>query len=52
MLTVETLRALLGLRPHPVEGGYFIETYRSAEPLPATRWRCSSSGPTAPTAWS
>jgi predicted cupin superfamily sugar epimerase len=35
MVTVETLRALLGLRPHPVEGGYFAETYRSAEQLPA-----------------
>ncbi len=35
MQTVETLRALLGLEPHPVEGGYFTETYRSAEQLPA-----------------
>jgi hypothetical protein len=26
MLTVETLRARLGLRPHPVEDAYFIET--------------------------
>jgi predicted cupin superfamily sugar epimerase len=34
MLTVETLRALLGLAPHPTEGGYFIETYRSAESVP------------------
>jgi len=34
MLTVEALRALLGLTPHPVEGGYFVETYRSAELLP------------------
>jgi predicted cupin superfamily sugar epimerase len=32
MLSVEALRALLGLVPHPVEGGYFVETYRSAEP--------------------
>ena len=35
MLTVETLRALLGLEPHPVEGGYFAETYRSTEQVPA-----------------
>lgn len=35
MLTVETLRALLGLTAHPVEGGYFAETYRSAEQLRA-----------------
>lgn len=37
MLTVEALRALLGLMPHPVEGGYFVETYRSADRLPAGR---------------
>jgi uncharacterized protein len=35
MLTVESLRALLGLVPHPMEGGYFAETYRSAEQLAA-----------------
>jgi predicted cupin superfamily sugar epimerase len=37
MLSVETLRALLGLVPHPIEGGYFVETYRSAGRLPAGR---------------
>jgi len=36
MLTVEALRGILGLVPHPVEGGYFVETYRSADPLPAS----------------
>jgi hypothetical protein len=36
MLTVEALRRILGLTPHPVEGGYFVETYRSEERLPAT----------------
>jgi predicted cupin superfamily sugar epimerase len=35
MLTVEALRALLELTPHPVEGGYFVETYRSAEQVAA-----------------
>jgi len=35
MLTVEALRALLGLTPHP-EGGYFAETYRSADELPGS----------------
>jgi uncharacterized protein len=35
MLTVEVLRRILGLVPHPVEGGYFTETYRSADQLPA-----------------
>jgi predicted cupin superfamily sugar epimerase len=36
MLTVETLRRILGLVPHPVEGGYFAETYRSADHIPAS----------------
>ena len=36
MLTVETLCRTLGLVPHPVEGGYFAETYRSVEQLPAS----------------
>ena len=36
MLTVEALRRILGLVPHPVESGYFTETYRSAEHLPAS----------------
>jgi predicted cupin superfamily sugar epimerase len=35
MLTVEALRRILGLVPHPVEGGYFTETYRSADRIPA-----------------
>ena len=35
MLTVEALRGILGLTPHPVEGGYFAETYRSADQIPA-----------------
>ena len=26
----------LGLRPHPIEGGFFRETYRSAESIPAS----------------
>jgi len=37
MLSVEALCALLGLIPHPIEGGYFVETYRSADRLPAGR---------------
>ena len=36
MLTVEALRRILGLVPHPVEGGYFAETYRSADHIPAS----------------
>ena len=36
MPTVEALRRILGLVPHPVEGGYFTETYRSADHIPAS----------------
>jgi predicted cupin superfamily sugar epimerase len=35
MLTADKLKELLGLRPHPVEGGYFVESYRSEGKLPA-----------------
>ncbi|MBI3965314.1 MAG: cupin domain-containing protein [Chloroflexi bacterium] len=30
-LTAERLVELLGLQPHPTEGGYFVETYRANE---------------------
>ena len=33
MITADQLIALLDLKPHPEEGGYFIETYRSAETI-------------------
>src|SRR5262245_1225341 len=33
-MTAEEIIARLGLKPHPVEGGYFAETYRSADVLP------------------
>jgi uncharacterized protein len=35
-MTAEEVIELLRLEPHPVEGGFFRETYRSAELLPAT----------------
>jgi predicted cupin superfamily sugar epimerase len=35
VLTVEQLKALLNLRPLAMEGGYFAETYRSPEEIPA-----------------
>lgn len=35
MLTVDQIKALLSLEPHPAEGGFFVETYRSEERLPA-----------------
>jgi uncharacterized protein len=34
VLDLESLKRLLDLRPHPAEGGFFVETYRSPETLP------------------
>lgn len=34
MLTTEQIRKVLNMQPHPIEGGYFAETYRSAATLP------------------
>jgi predicted cupin superfamily sugar epimerase len=34
-MTADDVILLLQLQPHPVEGGYFRETYRSAATLPA-----------------
>lgn len=36
MLTVDQIKATLGLEPHPAEGGYFVETYRAAEAIPTS----------------
>jgi predicted cupin superfamily sugar epimerase len=33
MLTADKIIALLNLKPHPEEGGYFVETYRSSETI-------------------
>jgi predicted cupin superfamily sugar epimerase len=33
MLTANKIIALLNLKPHPEEGGYFAETYRSSETI-------------------
>src|SRR5687768_12414100 len=35
-MTADDVIRLLGLQPHPVEGGYFRETYRAADQLPAS----------------
>ena len=35
-MTADDVIRLLQLQPHPVEGGYFRETYRSAATLPAS----------------
>ncbi len=34
MMTAEEIIALLNLRPHPTEGGFFSETYRAGESIP------------------
>jgi hypothetical protein len=34
MLTGEQIRELLQMRPHPIEGGYFAETYRGVPVVP------------------
>jgi uncharacterized protein len=36
MLTAENIRELLNMRPHPIEGGYFAETYRGMPMIPKT----------------
>lgn len=35
MDTAEDIKRLLGLEPHPAEGGFFAETYRAAESFAA-----------------
>ncbi len=34
-MLVEELKELLGLKPHPQEGGWYVRTYESAEMVPA-----------------
>ena len=34
MVRTDQIIALFNLKPHPEEGGYFVETYRSSETLP------------------
>jgi hypothetical protein len=34
MIRPDQIIALLNLKPHPEEGGYFVETYRSPETIP------------------
>jgi len=46
-LTAEEVIARLGLAPHPEEGGYFRETYRSAERMPPTALGPGYGGPRA-----
>ena len=34
-MTIEEVKKLLGLKPHPVEGGWFVRTYEAAETIAA-----------------
>ena len=34
MITAEKIKSLLNLTPHPEEGGYYVETYRSPHHIP------------------
>jgi predicted cupin superfamily sugar epimerase len=34
LLTAERVIALLNLKPHPFEGGFFVETYRARDEIP------------------
>lgn len=34
MMTIDQIINILNLKPHPEEGGYFVETYRSTENIP------------------
>jgi predicted cupin superfamily sugar epimerase len=36
MLTAQQIITALGLKPHPIEGGYFRETYRASGLIPAS----------------
>jgi len=33
MLTADQIITLFNLKPHPEEGGWFVETYRSSETI-------------------
>jgi predicted cupin superfamily sugar epimerase len=39
MLTAVQIRELLQMRPHPIEGGYFAETYRGRPVIPQSLLR-------------
>ncbi len=44
-LTADDLKSLLKLRPHPREGGWFAETWRSDETIPHSALPSRYSGP-------
>ncbi|MBB5055626.1 hypothetical protein HDF16_000295 [Granulicella aggregans] len=37
-MTAVEVKDLLGLKPHPQEGGWYVRTYESAETVPATNF--------------
>jgi hypothetical protein len=45
MLDAQQIASLLDLKAHPVEGGYFRETYRSSQQLPAESLPPGYAGP-------
>lgn len=45
MSKVEEVIEKFGLQPHPKEGGYFFETYRNEESIPADTLPHSYGGP-------
>jgi hypothetical protein len=47
MLTADEIRKHLKLQPHPVEGGYFVETYRAEHSLPQDALPAGYTGPRA-----
>lgn len=47
MITAEAIINLLNLEPLPGEGGYFVETYRADDALPAGVFKAHNGGPRA-----
>lgn len=37
-MTIDELKKVLGLKPHPQEGGWYVRTYESAETVPAANF--------------
>jgi predicted cupin superfamily sugar epimerase len=47
LITADQIRSLLDLKPLPLEGGYYAETYRSSRIVPAEMMSAESAGPRA-----
>jgi uncharacterized protein len=46
-MTAEEIKRRLGLEPHPREGGYFVQTWKSEEEIPSIALPSRYSGPRA-----